>query len=279
MGTLTLYMDESTVQQAWTDEGPFVVGGVAFAHDDTELAALAEEEFYCTQRPKKGADYKTRSFADLASFLIKHDVLPIAAYSTLSPDERSSLKTRIEGMKDDPRATNPLLPSYKNPYAMFWTYHVAVTVVPTIINIAMWRSTGVTDVCVHQHRFKDVGETDLLKIQQERANSVEHVLRHLSVFDRKLPLPLFAILKKRVLGLCGRITFEWSASGRCAQLADAVCALRRRSLSGDSEAAKIWEKLEENWRDEHGRPPLTMRHDVTEHLRSAFRLPTPESRP
>ena len=269
--TETIFFDESGTPATKVEGGPFIVGGFS-TRGDTKPILEDWEDFITIHHleAKKGRKYSDAEFLDLSEFMCKKGIMPVASHSRLDEADRRVLIKKIEKYHEIGEQINPnRLVIRASSY--LWTLQAAITIATSVLSIVAHR-----------------GKTTKVRISvdkylrgRELQSIIERVVRNffeparfnafLKPVEAKFRGDLSLLrLQHNFTPECEFIATDWNARGRFKQLADAVCAMYRKSLTGDAGAQAAWHVIKLCYQED-GETPKCIGNEVTGSLKTIIR--------
>lgn len=269
----TIFFDESGTPAVLNDDGLFVVGGFSIRGDKDPILE-AWEKFLNTKNlhGKKGKRYSSEEFLDLSDFMCKCNIIPLTSHSHIDKNDLVYLRKKISDYKHmvDKLKSKSLIIN-KDKY--MWSLNVAVTIAASILSLIINRGET-SKILVSVDRY--LSDTKLQAI----INQVVSNFYDPSKFSGFLKTSLGKYARHRdAIKLFSNfkpeyefISLDWNARGKFKLLADAVCAMYRKALRGNSGAKAAWHVITICYR-KNDKIPMCIGNDITKYIRKILQTP------
>jgi hypothetical protein len=271
----TIFFDESGTPGDAGSNGLFVVGGFSIRGDPTIVAdnwnAFLDKN---KLHGKKGKKYDIGQLLEVAEFLCTNHAIPITAYSRLGRDDLDMLREKIREYKKSSIGTKVGL--RLEPPTYLWCMHVGIAVVTSYPSLLIWRGpieqlVVSIDQYLSQAKLEELTRDVFRKFFSR--SSLEGLVKPI-LNSHRYELDVQSFLAGMDKARSEFLKLDWNSKGRLALLADVVCSLYRRSLSGDGGARAAWGVLRICFGKSAGdKVPNCMGQDITSSIRDIISRP------
>jgi hypothetical protein len=269
----TIFFDESGTPAVLNEDGLFVVGGFSI-RGDTDPTLEAWEIFLngLHLHGKKGRKYSAAEFLDLSDFMCKNRVIPLASHSYLNEDDVHTLWQKISKYHEiGDRIKSNKLDIKANKY--LWTLQVAITIASSILSLMINRGE-ISKILVSVDQY--LSDEKLRTIINQVVTNFFEPSKFKSFLKNSLgrlkshpdTIKLFSNFKPEY----EFIELDWNSRGKFKLLADAICAMYRKTLQGDSGAKVAWDVLKLCYK-KNGKIPFCIGNNITTYVREIVRRP------